>query len=235
MKPKLPAFPPVRPAQLVEHKIITGILDGTFAPGKALPSERQLAEAFGVARPPLRETLHRLATEGWLTIAHGKPTMVNDYWEKGGMGLLSTLAKHIDTLPSGFVTHLLEFRSRLMPIIAGLAVDRTPESVLAFLTKAERLDDDVQAFVDFDWRLQVFMASHTGNPIYKLMLNDFAGLFETLATAYFAIPQARTASRKYYRALETAIQDGGRQVETVVLDAMEESVALWENLGRNNG
>ena len=230
MKSKLSAFPPVRPAQLVEHKIVTGILDGTFAPGKALPSERQLAETFGVARPPLRETLHRLATEGWLTIAHGKPTRVNDYWEKGGMGLLSTLAKYVDTLPAGFVTHLLEFRSRLLPIIAGLAVDRTPEEVLAFLAQAEGLDDDVQAFVDFDWRLQLFLASHTGNPIYKLMLNDFSGLFETLAGAYFAIPQARSASRKYYRALADAIRAGSRQVETVVLDAMEESVALWEKL-----
>ena len=101
MKLDLPAVAPVRPAQLVERKIVSGILDGTFAPGSALPSEPQLAEALGVARPPLRETLHRLATEGWLTIAHGKPTVVNDYWDKGGMGLLSTLAKHLDFLPDG--------------------------------------------------------------------------------------------------------------------------------------
>ena len=230
MKSKLTALPPVRPAQLVEHKIVTGILDGTFAPGKALPSERQLAESFGVARPPLRETLHRLATEGWLTIAHGKPTMVNDYWDKGGMGLLSTLAKYVDTLPAGFVTHLMEVRSRLLPIIAGLAVDRVPDGVLAVLADAERLDDDAQTFVDFDWRLQVFMASQTGNPIYRLMFNDFAGMFETLAAAYFAIPQARTASRNYYRSLAAAIQSGERHVETVVRDAMVESVAIWKNL-----
>jgi len=230
MNPKKSALVPTRPAQLVEHKIITGILDGTFAPGSALPSERQLAEAFGVARPPLRETLHRLATEGWLAIAHGKPTMINDYWEKGGMGLLSTLAKYIDTLPSGFVTHLMEVRSRLLPIIAGLAVDRDPDGVLTFLTAAENLDDAANAFVDFDWRLQVFLASQAGNPIYKLMLNDFAGMFATLAAAYFTIPQARTASRNYYRALGAAIQAGGRRVETVVLDAKEESVAIWENL-----
>ncbi|MBC2744842.1 MAG: GntR family transcriptional regulator, partial [Desulfosarcina sp.] len=96
MKVKSSAIPPARPAQLVEHCVITGILDGTYPPGTPLPSERQLAETIGVARPPLRETLHRLATEGWLTIAHGKPTQVNDYWEKGGMGLLSTMAKYID-------------------------------------------------------------------------------------------------------------------------------------------
>lgn len=230
MKVILSASPPVRPAQLVERRIITGILDGTYPPGTPLPNERQLAETIGVARPPLRETLHRLATEGWLTIAHGKPTQVNDYWEKGGMGLLSTLAKYIDTLPPKFVTHLMEVRSRLLPIIAGLAVDQAPDEVHAFLENSGTLDDDVNAFVDFDWRLQLFLATQSRNPIYKLILNDFALLFETLATAYFSLPEGRAASRHYYRDLLAAIQAGGRRVESVVMDAMDQSIALWESL-----
>lgn len=230
MKVILSASPPARPAQLVERRIITGILDGTYPPGTPLPNERQLAETIGVARPPLRETLHRLATEGWLTIAHGKPTQVNDYWEKGGMGLLSTLAKYIDTLPPQFVTHLMEVRSRLLPIIAGLAVDQAPDKVYAFLENAGKLDDDVKAFVDFDWRLQLFLATQSRNPIYKLILNDFSLMFETLATAYFSHPEGRAASRHYYRDLLAAIQAGGRRVESVVMDAMDQSIALWEVL-----
>jgi GntR family transcriptional regulator, negative regulator for fad regulon and positive regulator of fabA len=230
MKVKSSAFLPVRPAQLVEHRIVTGILDGTYPPGTTLPSERQLAETIGVARPPLRETLHRLATEGWLTIAHGKATRVNNYWKKGGMGLLSTLSKYIETLPPGFVLHLMDVRSRLLPIIATLAVDRAPDDVGAFLDDAGQLNDNVNAFVDFDWRLQLFMATKSENPIYTLMLNDFSTMFDALATAYFAIPEARAASRRYYRALSAAIQAGGHRVETVVMDAMNQSVALWESL-----
>lgn len=230
MKMKPSAMPPVRPAQLVEYRIITGILDGTYPPNEPLPNERQLAETIGVARPPLRETLHRLAAEGWLTIAHGKPTRVNDYWEKGGMGLLSTLAKYIDTLSAGFVTHLMEVRSRLLPIIAGLAVGQAPGTVLVFLENAEQLNDDVNAFVDFDGRLQLFLATQSGNPIYRLILNDFSTMFEDLATVYFSLPEARVASRRYYRDLSTAIQAGGSRVGTVVMDAMDQRVALWKSL-----
>jgi GntR family negative regulator for fad regulon and positive regulator of fabA len=230
MKVRSPVIPPVRPAQRVEHRIITGILDGTYPPGTMLPNERQLAETIGVARPPLRETLPRLATEGWLTIAHGKSTQVNNYWEKGGMGLLSTLSKYIDTLPPGFVTHLMEVRSRLLPIIATLAVNRSPDDVCAFLESAGRLDDDISACVDFDWQLQLFLANKSGNPIYTLILNDFSAMFDALATAYFARPEARAASRHYYRDLCTAIKAGGHQVEAVVMDAMDQSVALWESL-----
>jgi GntR family transcriptional regulator, negative regulator for fad regulon and positive regulator of fabA len=230
MKVKSSVTPPARPAQLVEHHVITGILDGTYPPGRPLPNERQLSETIGVARPPLRETLHRLANEGWLTIAHGKPTQVNDYWEKGGMGLLSTLAKHIDTLPAGFVTHLMAVRSHLLPIMARLAVDQAPNEVHAFLENAGQLDDDVNAFVEFDWQLQLFLATQSRNPIYKLILNDFSNMFETLATAYFSLPEGRAASRLYYQALSTAIHAGGRRVETVVMAAMDQSITLWESL-----
>jgi DNA-binding FadR family transcriptional regulator len=60
----------------------------------------------------------------------------------------------------------MEVRSRLLPIIATLAVNRAPDDVCAFLESAGRLDDDISAFVDFDWQLQLFMANKSGNPIY---------------------------------------------------------------------
>jgi DNA-binding FadR family transcriptional regulator len=52
MKVRSPVIPPVRPAQRVEHRIITGILDGTYPPGTMLPSERQLAETIGCGQAP---------------------------------------------------------------------------------------------------------------------------------------------------------------------------------------
>jgi len=55
-------------------------------------------------------------------------------------------------------------------------------------------------------------------------------MFEPIAAAYFSLPEARVASRQYYRDLSTAIQDGSRRVETVVRDAMNQSVTLWERL-----
>jgi len=74
------------------------------------------------------------------------------------------------------------------------------------------------------------MADKTGNPIFKLMRNDFSDMFASLFSAYFAIPLARNASRVYYRALAAAIQTEGHLVETVVRAAMEESVTLWEKV-----
>jgi len=137
---------PLRPAQYVENQIVTSILNGTYPQGSALPNERTLAEKLGVTRQTLRETLHRLSREGWVTIHHGKPTVVNNYWENGGMGLLSTMSRYSEYLPNGFVTHLLEVRSNLLPIIARLSADSAPEVLLTYLLQAKTLEDKAEAF-----------------------------------------------------------------------------------------
>ena len=69
---------PVRPNERAEQWLVTAILDGDLPPGSTLPAERTLATQLGVTRPTLREAIQRLARDGWLTIAHGKPTVVND-------------------------------------------------------------------------------------------------------------------------------------------------------------
>ena len=101
---------PLRPTQYAERHILTAILDGTYAPGTALPNERTLALKIGITRATLRETLQRLSGEGWISIRHGKPSRVNTFWDKGGLKMLGTLARYGEYLPKGFITHLLEFR-----------------------------------------------------------------------------------------------------------------------------
>jgi GntR family negative regulator for fad regulon and positive regulator of fabA len=221
---------PLRPAQYVEHRLLTSILDGTWPPASVLPNERTLADLFGVTRPTLRETLRRLADEGWITIRHGKPTRVNHYWEKGGMALLSTMSRYSEYLPHGFVAHLLEVRSNLLPGIALSAARGSVEALLAYLDLAEGLEDKAEAFVHYDWELQLLMARHSRNPIYTLMLNDFASIFEKMAFEYFGNPAARKTSRGYYLNLYHVLKRGEDGVEEIVRHAMEESMRIWMEL-----
>jgi GntR family negative regulator for fad regulon and positive regulator of fabA len=221
---------PLRPAQYVENQIVTSILNGTYPQGSALPNERTLAEKLGVTRQTLRETLHRLSREGWVTIHHGKPTVVNNYWENGGMGLLSTMSRYSEYLPNGFVTHLLEVRSNLLPIIARLSADSAPEVLLTYLLQAKTLEDKAEAFSLYDWDLQLLMTSHAKNPIYRLIFNDFSWMFESLALQYFSLKKARKISRSYYLDLYDAIDRGGKDVERVVHSTMEKSIEIWKGL-----
>jgi GntR family negative regulator for fad regulon and positive regulator of fabA len=217
-----------RPTQYVEKILVSAILDGTYSCGSALPNERTLAEQMGVTRPTLRETLQRLAGEGWLTIHHGKPTLVNDYWQEGGLRLLGTLAKYSDYLPNGFITHLLEVRLTMLPTVAGRAAQFQPQILLNYLTGARNLAEDAKAFSDFDWKLQMLMAKNSQNPLFSLILNDFAQVFANMALHYFSLATARQASRAFYGELSRSIENHINTVEDVVKKAMEQSISIWQ-------
>ena len=75
------------PAGFAEEYIVESIWSGRFPPGTILPAERELSELIGVTRTTLREVLQRLARDGWLTIQHGKPTKVNNFWETSGLNI----------------------------------------------------------------------------------------------------------------------------------------------------
>jgi GntR family negative regulator for fad regulon and positive regulator of fabA len=223
---------PIKPAQHAEFQLMTSILQGEFGPGTHLPGERELAIKLGITRPTLRETLHKLAAEGWITIQHGKQTVVNDYWKTGGLRLLSTIIKYSVNLPPDFILHLLEVRSVIFPSIARTAAKNNPEAILAHLKKAETLDDSADVIMFFDWELQMLIASESGNPVWTLLLNDFSSVFGNMASQYFSIPKNRTLSMIYYKEFTRALSEGGDVVEAVVKSALKNSIASWKDMIR---
>lgn len=218
---------PQRPAEYAEQALVTAILDGTYAPGSTLPGERDLAAQLGVTRPTLRETLQRLACEGWLTIRQGKSTRVNDFWQEGGLRVLGALVRY-DQQPPDFVPNLLEVRLALAPAYAGAAVARGVEMVVACLADHADLDDTPEAFATFDWTLHHTLTVASGNPIYTLILNGFAGFYEQMARLYFAQEQARASSRDFYAALWAAARrNDAAEAERITRSVMQESITLW--------
>ncbi len=228
--PSSSARPILRPALHAETSLITAILEDRYAPGTALPAERRLAAELGITRPTLREALQRLSRDGWVHIQHGKPTIVLNFWETGGLGILKTLADHDGYLPADFVCHLLEFRTASLPDTARRAAARRPDAIRAILAAAPAADAPAPDLAEFDWRLQVGIAAASGNRIYPLLLNDFGNVYGRLCTRYFGHALARKASRRFYQALAAAVDTGPEAVARTVRAAMEESLAIWKSI-----
>ncbi|MGD8818552.1 MAG: fatty acid metabolism transcriptional regulator FadR [Anaerolineae bacterium] len=219
---------PQRPAAHAEQALVTAILDGTYPPGSTLPGERDLAKKLGVTRPTLRETLQRLACEGWLLIQQGKATQVQDYWRDGGLNVLSAMVRYSPQLPAEFVPNLLEVRLALAPAYTHAAVARSVSEVSVFLDGQSELDDQPEAFAAFDWTLHHTLTVASGNPIYTLILNGFAGFYEEMARLYFERAAARALSREYYAALQTAVRrQDPDDAERITRAVMARSIALW--------
>jgi GntR family transcriptional regulator, negative regulator for fad regulon and positive regulator of fabA len=221
---------PVKPAEFAENQLLEAILDGSYGPGDVLPAERLLAQSLGVTRPTLRETLQRLSKEGWVTIAHGKPTRVNDYLAAGGLGILNTLSRFNTHFSPEMTGYLLEARTLIFPGVAQQAAEKDPDAIQAYLVLGVSLEMDAKFFATHDWGLQMLMVEITGNPVLKMMFNDFSPVYHRLGQLYFTHPTARKMSLEYYGELRVALGDKKASVHGLVERTMVRAQRFWSKI-----
>lgn len=227
--------PPQKPAAYAEQALVTAILDGAYPPDSLLPAERELAIQLGVTRPTLREALRRLESDGWLTVQQGKSTRVKDFWREGGLNVLSSLVRFSQELPPDFIPNLLEVRLAMAPAYTRAAVERAPRQVADFLAGSIRLGDTPEDYAAFDWRLHHTLTTSSGNPIYTLILNGFAGFYEQMACLYFKREEARAASKAFYAdLLQAAQKEDSATAEKITQRVMEASITFWKRV-QNGG
>jgi GntR family negative regulator for fad regulon and positive regulator of fabA len=213
------------PAGFAEEYIVDSIWNNRFPPGSILPAERELSELIGVTRTTLREVLQRLARDGWLTIQHGKPTKVNNYWETCGLNILTTLAKLDTEGVEDLIDHLLAARTNFSAIYVRGAIKNNPEKVIELVQKSRELTEDPQEFADFDYFINHELAFASNNSIYVLVLNGFKGFWSKIAKYYFSHEEARNLAREYYNNLEKFAEAG----------KFDESIGLIRKYGINSG
>ncbi|MGL5947922.1 MAG: fatty acid metabolism transcriptional regulator FadR [Aeromonas sp.] len=219
------------PAGFAEEYIIESIWNNHFAPGSILPAERELSELIGVTRTTLREVLQRLARDGWLTIQHGKPTRVNNFWETSGLNILETLARLDQAKLPDLVGQLLSARTNICTIFIRGAIRNNPETAEQILRAACEVDNSAEGYADFDYQLHHQLAFASGNPIYVLILNGLKGLYSKVGRYYFSDAQARQTADDYYRALlELAQKRDYNAVQSTVRQFGIESGKLWKRL-----
>jgi GntR family transcriptional repressor for pyruvate dehydrogenase complex len=120
-----------RLAEEVADRIRMLMLDGTFPPGQALPSERHLAERFGVSRGSIRDALRTLETIGLVETRHGQGTFP---LELSVERLVAPLAS-VMAYRSDLQNELLDVRRMFEPAVARAAALRATEEDLADLQR----------------------------------------------------------------------------------------------------
>jgi GntR family negative regulator for fad regulon and positive regulator of fabA len=213
------------PAAFAEQYIVESIWQERFPPGSILPAERELSELIGVTRTTLREVLQRLARDGWLTIQHGKPTKVNNYWETAGLNILDTLACLDDSGELDLVWQLLEARTAMAAVFLRAAMKKDPQRVLETLSEAASLKDDAVSYIDFDWKFLHALTRASHNAVYTLILNGFKTLYKRVGRYYFSKPEARRLASVFY----------GQMTELVEQGDVEGGIHLLFKYGREGG
>ena len=193
--------------------ILDRIVDGTWAPGSALPPETELAAILTVSRPTMREAVRALGERGVLRVVHGRGTYVAE------MASWTDLPTIIDVLarttpPRQLGEQLTQLRRMIEVGAAGLAaVQRSDDDLDRLARCLDEYDEaaragDIDAIVqrDLDFHRQILVAS--GNPLLAPVMSalDHAARRSRRITSEQS--EVRERARTHHRAILTAISDG---------------------------
>ena len=219
------------PAGFAEEYIVESIWSGRFSPGTILPAERELSELIGVTRTTLREVLQRLARDGWLTIQHGKPTKVNNYWETCGLNILETLARLDQDGRPQLVDNLLSARTNLSAVFMRAAFKQNAGKCKEIISRYSEVEQDGKSFAHFDYQMHHDLAFASNNPVYVLMMNGFRSFYARIGSYFFSHQAARDVVTEYYQQLlEVLANDDAERVILVVRKYGIESGKIWQQV-----
>ncbi len=162
------------PSDQIIQQLRALIAQGAINPGDRLPSERALAEQFGVGRSVVREALLKLEFFGILKTRPQSGTTVEDMTSTGLSALISNMLSLADPKPADMV----EARRVLEVETARLAAERADRAAIAAIRAAHEshvtsvANGEVTIESDVLFHLQI--AEAAGNDVLHSMVSVFA-------------------------------------------------------------
>jgi GntR family transcriptional repressor for pyruvate dehydrogenase complex len=195
----------------VFEQIATDVLSGEMQPGEALPSERRLAEVFGVSRPAVREALKRLSAASLVEVRQGGVTTVRDFQRHAGLDLLPRLLFRNGELDLAVFGSILEARLRIGPKVAELAAEQHGSGLAELLGDSLRTLETEKEAVEWQRAALTFwdhVVDSTGSIVFRLMYNAFRAAYEPALAALATAMTAEVKRPDAYRKLAGAICAG---------------------------
>ncbi|MGK2954393.1 MAG: FadR/GntR family transcriptional regulator [Solirubrobacterales bacterium] len=212
-------------SQRVHETLRRDILEGKLPAGAPLPSERILAEEFGVNRHAVREALKRLEQAGLIRITHGGATRVLDWRDSGGLQVLLDLLGETFDPPPEIARSVIEMRASIGVDAARHCANRAPAE------GRNAIRDLANAAADFvgkdEQKLDLAFAgmwgaivAGSGNIAYRLALNS---LMEAMMAYGDIASRIRPTDAEAIRSLGESIAAGDEAATVQTARAMLES------------
>ena len=175
-----------RPYEQIVSQIQRVIRDGQYPLGSRLPTERELAESFGVSRSVLREAIKVLVAMGLVESRQGSGLYVcNDTIQSVSRAFVLSVSRDAES-----VERLFEFRQSLESEAARFAAERRTDAHIVEMRNAIELFDpnqiepDWESFGASDIPFHHVIAEASGNPYLQVaiatardMTHDVVSLF----------------------------------------------------------
>lgn len=204
------------------------IFNSVWKPGERLPSENELAEAFGVSRVTIRQALIKLNASGLIRTRQGEGSFVQE---------LSVGLKLNELLPSIYlndraVRDVWEFRMMTEGETAYLVAQRASEADIRELWEAydsfREQQDDLDVYIGNDFRFHRMLTTIVGNQLLTqvhYLLRDV--LKETMKR--ITVKVGRENGLLYHRRIIEAIEaHDAAQAKALMVDHLSHALKLFE-------
>jgi len=200
--------------------------DGVLTPGSLLPSERELAVTFGVARSTLRQAMKVLETMGVVTQKVGDGT----YLSKDGSYVLAMPMDFLFLLDDISPEDLLELRLMLEPALAAKAAERSTFEHITMLKDSIRemqvKGNSMQQVVAADLMFHRTIFGATGNALASRLFHSIhTAMFSSIATTAQVVHVDHTL-RLHRPILDAIEQRDPKRAAAAMTDHLEDVRAL---------
>jgi DNA-binding FadR family transcriptional regulator len=169
----------------VRERLLKRLRSGEFAPGDALPSERELMHAYSVGRPAIREAMQDLQRLGLLDIHHGRRARVAAPSIGRVIEEIGETMRHVLSSSAATLEHFKEarflFEMEMVRIAARKRLSGDIARLRALLDAQREASRDLERFVGRDGAFHREIAAISGNPIYPALME---AMFKWLAASY---------------------------------------------------
>lgn len=208
-------------------------------PEEKLPSERELAELFGVSRTVVREAVKMLASKGLVEVRQGTGVIVTAVSAEKVSESIS-LFLHLDYEHLEY-RHLAELRRMVEIEIAGLAAERaTPEDLLTMERVTEHMETlrngiavneaFREQFARADVEFHLALAAATKNPLLTVLFRPLVEILVKQRVDAIDRPGALEQGMLYHRdileAVKRGVPDEARQAMKEHLEKSEAIMAM---------
>jgi GntR family transcriptional repressor for pyruvate dehydrogenase complex len=199
----------VRTARLYEQivsQIEESIAEGKLKSGDQLPSERELAQQFGVSRTAVREAVKTLCEKSLVESHSGRGTFVTSAKSQPRHSL-DWLVKDGDPQNARYVTELREI---LEPEFTALAAARIDEQQLAMMREAievmDRSMQDPNAYIEADLDFHLALAEAAGNPLILALLDSLVAVLRVERLGVFKVPGGPIHGQTHHKLILKAVE-----------------------------
>jgi GntR family transcriptional repressor for pyruvate dehydrogenase complex len=190
----------------VIEQIENMILEGNLAPGDVLPTERELAQAFGISRGTLREAFRILEREGLIETRPGGGRFLSKNLNKA-----EDKSRIIENIERATIIELLEAREIFETGIVELAAKRaTPQDIAEIETALEKwgkIDGDSEDPTSPDQAFHLSIAKATHNVVLVNLIDLHMDLLRKTANKTVDIPGRKDEVYKEHSNILQAIKN----------------------------